>query len=604
MNCSSTYGKYISILGALLLTVPAMAEVVTPGQAQETASQFFGKTGEPQLVRLTAARAQPASSPSANEEEPAYHVFNYPGGGWVIISGDDCLTPVLGYSRTGSFQGGVLNENLQYWLDGIAEVVSEVRASNMKPTPEVVRMWKYAGMATKADTGEEKVLKTAQWAQERPFNDQCPIVNGESSRSVSGCVATAMAILLRYHEYPEHGSGTIGGYTTTTTQTNIGQYSIDEHYYNWSDMPITPYGNGGKWSVSQSEEVAQLVHDLGVAVEMDYSSAGSGAFAELVPYVLATHFGYSKSMQAISRATVSKEEWFSMIRQQIKRGAPVPYSGHDLKSGGHFFICDGYSTNEGNMLHINWGWGGSNDGFYALDLNVPGKFRFSTLQLAIFNAVPDPEGTGVEPEPTVFVQYLQEQTPEYYGMIYSSDDGIRKGAQASFRVGPIQSLSFNGFKTRFKVSLMDIEGNPRADICTTNDITLTPGYYYFSDPMSGTIPVEPDLTDYFQPFYQRTDGSWAAISYDMDYFDDSSIKCGVTFQPFIIIPDNISPGDRLELRLSYASTPARIVSWYLDGKRVSENYITVPLERELLKAEIIFSDNSKGYVTTYIGGNE
>lgn len=591
--------RFSTILFALLLAIPSYADIVSSGQARKAASEFMKKNTEPKELKLTASRVLSPLG-TITTEAPAYHIFNYPDGGWVIIAGDDCLSPVLGYSRTGSFQGGNLPDNIQYWMDGIGEVVDYVRANNMKPTTDVIRLWKFMEYGTKAETGEEKILKTAPWAQERPFNDKCPIVDGESARSVTGCVATAMAILLRYHEYPEHGTGTIGGYTTETSKTNIPQYSIEDHYYNWSEMPLTPYGNGGSWSVNQGNEVAQLLHDLGVAVKMDYSSAGSGANSAMVPYVLSTYFGYSKAMKHISRGTVTKEEWFSMIRQEIKNGNPIPYAGHDTRNGGHHFICDGYNT-DGNMIHINWGWGGSNNGFYTLDLNVPGQFKFSSLQAATFGAIPDPEGKGVEPEPTVFVRYL-DNYPEYYGMVHATPDGIRKGAQIQFILGPIQSYSFNGFQTNIKVSLMDKDGNHKVDVGGPSQMDLQPDMLYFADGLQGTIPVEPDLTDYFEPFYQKVDGSWAPIPYDMDVFGESSVKCGVTFQPFIMIPEDIRPGDQLELKLSYASTPVRNITWYLGDERITESTVTVPTESMALKAVLIYHDNTKGTVMATIGG--
>lgn len=604
MKKNSTVYRYIALLWALALVAPAYADVVSLDRAKETAIEFSGRKADPKIVRLNASRIQSAHQ-TVSPDAPAYHIFNYPDGGWVIIAGDDCLSPILGYSRTGSFVGGAQSDNIQYWLDGITEVVGYVRSEKLKPTPEVIRMWKFQEYGTKAGEPEEKILKTAPWAQERPFNDLCPTMNGESSRAVTGCVATAMAILMRYHSYPEHGTGMIGGYTAETTNTSIAQYSIDDHYYNWSEMPVTPYGNGASWSVEQGQQVATLLHDLGVAIKMDYSSNGSGANSALVPYVLATHFGYSKSMEHISRGTVSKEEWFSMIRQQIRQGNPIPYAGHDSNNGGHHFICDGYSAGaDGNMIHINWGWGGTNNGFYTLDLNVPGQFKFSTLQAATFGAVPDPQGVGTVPEPTVFVRYLQDQASDYYGMIHSTPDGIRKGALIQFVIGPIQSYSFNGFNTKIKVALMDKDGNHKADIGKPFAMELQPDYYHFCDGIQGTMPIEPDLTDYLQPFYQKTDGTWAEIPYDMDVFGESSVRCGITFQPFIMIPDGIQPGDQMELKLSYASTPVRNLTWYLDGEMVRDNTITVPEQGKTLKAVITYQDNSKGTVIATVGPTE
>lgn len=596
--------RYLIILGALLLTLPVLAEVVTPSQAQKTASQFFGKEKEPQIVSLSASRVQSASTQNVTPEEPAYYIFNYPDGGWVIISGDDCLNPILGYSRTGSFQGGTLNDNLQYWMNGITETVDYARSNGLKPSAEVVRRWKFVeSISTKADAGEEKILKTAAWDQYKPFNDKCPVVNGESSRSVSGCVATAMSILMRYHEYPEHGTGTIGGYTTTNTNTFISQYSIEDHYYDWSEMPATSYGYGGSWSVQQSEQVAQLVHDAGVAVEMNYSSSGSSTVTSLIPRALGDHFGYSKSMQCIPRSTMSLDAWFDKIRQSIKEGNPILYAGHD-KDGGHSFICDGYSTTDGNMIHINWGWSGSHNGFFTLDLVVPGFQAYSYSQYAIFGAVPDPEGTSVISEPTVFIRYLDDEDhSDIYGMLHATPDGIRKDAQVKFYIGPLQCYSYDTFNTSIKVSLLDKDGNFRADIGDVYEKETDPSLAYICL-IEGTIPVVPNLTDYFQPFFQHTDGSWEAICFDNDNFDESSVKCGVTFQPFVMIPEGIKPGDQLELKLSYAGTPARSITWYLDGTHITEGSVTVPTESKLLKAEILYIDGSKGSVQTYIGGEE
>ena len=158
-------------------------------------------------------------------------------------------------------------ENLKQWMSGVAATIDAVRrdGEGVKSRPEWAATHRSAPDARKVE------LKTALWDQAPPFNSLCPIVTGENVRSVTGCVATSMAIIMRYNRWPARGNGVIGGYTTTTAQTYIAAYSIDDHEYIWDYMPMNN-SVGADWSAEQKYQVAQLMHDCGVAVKMDDTS--------------------------------------------------------------------------------------------------------------------------------------------------------------------------------------------------------------------------------------------------------------------------------------------------------------------------------------------
>lgn len=227
-----------------------------------------------------------------------------------------------------------------------------------------------------------------RWSQGDPYNMYCPKNNGETC--YTGCVATAMAQVMKYYEYPSQGTGT-GCYSLdgggTYTQAAISGT------YDWSKMK-TKYMSG--YSDSEAKAVATLMRDCGYSVNMQYSTEGSGTSDAYIPSALVYNFSYdSLAVNYIYRDFTTDDEWYSAIYTELSAKRPVIFSGQSEDEGGHCFVLDGVDTD--GKVHVNWGWGGQQDGFYDMDAFKKG-LAYVTLQSIVygFNPQPTPETTTPE----------------------------------------------------------------------------------------------------------------------------------------------------------------------------------------------------------------
>lgn len=210
--------------------------------------------------------------------------------------------------------------------------------------------------ASRADRAPIAPLVKTQWNQGSPYNNYCPIYNG--SRSVTGCVATAMAQVMKYYNYPAKGTGS-HSYTTKTLKISQSM-DFSSTSFRWTSMADS-YGSFS--STSQKNAVATLMHACGVSVDMDYTPNESGAPSMNVASALANYFGYDKGVRYLMRDYYGMAEWEDLVYNQLTEFGPVQYSGSNT-SAGHSFVCDGYSAD--GYFHFNWGWGGMSDGYFLL----------------------------------------------------------------------------------------------------------------------------------------------------------------------------------------------------------------------------------------------
>lgn len=330
----------VSLLIAGSLT--AGAERVSAVRAREIAT----------AVLPAVASGSPLRAPGLDrDDDTPYYVFNAPSsGGYVIVAGDDRLPAVLGYSLDGNLDLDNAPEALTFLLEMSASM-PEPRGGEYAPTG--------AGVPV-----VEPLLGDTNWGQSDPFNALCPMLSS-SQRGYVGCVATAMAQIMRYHGYPAQGTGVYSYvHGNTTLSADFGATT-----YDWDNMPAVVPDN-----VSERQRTAYstLCAHLGIAVEMQYAANGSGAYTMMVAPALRDHFGYSPSMRMHSRSYYNTAEWMAMIKAELDARRPVYYAASSEDGlGGHAFVCDGYDSEE--FVHINWGWyGGSNGYFYINHLN-PGE---------------------------------------------------------------------------------------------------------------------------------------------------------------------------------------------------------------------------------------
>jgi hypothetical protein len=320
-------------------------------------------------VTKRVARQHPAvrsTDALQQQDEPMFYVFAMnENGGFIIVSGDDVAKPVLGYSDDGTYDEN--NPNFAYWMEMLSQEIAVAIENNVQQNEQIKAQWAaFENDKPVRASGDyvEPLVKT-KWNQSAPYNNLCPEISG--TRTVTGCVATAMAQIMKYHEYPTTRTATIPGYTTAAKKINISQVT-GTTTYDWKNMTDTYTSSSTGIS---ADAVAALMYHCGVSVKMDYDTnenGGSGASTSDVIPALKNYFSYDNGIAERLRDRYSYPDWINMLKTELKAKRPVLYSGQRSVSG-HAFVCDGYDTDD--KFHINWGWGGYCDGYFEVSALNP-----------------------------------------------------------------------------------------------------------------------------------------------------------------------------------------------------------------------------------------
>lgn len=360
--------KFLSFIAVLAITIVTQATPRTAEEALRIAQSFI--TEVPSLangksVRLSLATTIHAETKLRNaatgESSPAYYICSIgDNNGFVVVSGDDRFKEVLGYTTSGNADSAEMPDGLKYWLDFLA---SEMQAAQKYYDANgTVRTATVDENSYNTLTSVTPLVKT-KWDQSTPFNDLCPMTT--DGRAVTGCVATGMAQIMKYHEAPTKG---IGSHTNAYFSSCTADFG--NTVYDWANM-CNEYG--AEATDAQKNAVATLMYHCGVATDMKYSAYDSATPSIYAGMALVNYFGYNPNMHYEGRDYMSAEAWKALLLSELQDGRPLVYSGHTSETGGagHFFVCDGYDANTG-MFHFNWGWGGTYDGYYELSALEPG----------------------------------------------------------------------------------------------------------------------------------------------------------------------------------------------------------------------------------------
>jgi uncharacterized repeat protein (TIGR02543 family) len=320
-----------------------------------------------------------------------FFVFEKEEGGFIIVAGDDIAFPILGETSSGTFDEAAMPPAMIWLLGTFEDQITQAVNDGVTQDGETAALWDEMPMGIIGNI--EPLLKTT-WDQDAPYNGQCPM-DGVSRRSLTGCVATAMAQIMKYHRYPEIGSGSSEPYTGTSG-VSVPEVTFDT-YYNY-DLMENDYPSSGSGDTEKDAAVAQLMYHAGVSVKMDYGSSASGASSFDVVSALIENFGYDESIKYIyADAYIPGDHWIELIKGQLENGAPVYYGGSDPTAGGHAFIVHGYNASSG-AFNINWGWGGSQDGLFQLTALTPSRYNFNDTPARrhsmIINIMPDQNGNA------------------------------------------------------------------------------------------------------------------------------------------------------------------------------------------------------------------
>ncbi|MBP5574037.1 MAG: C10 family peptidase [Bacteroidales bacterium] len=359
----------------LLLALTLSVGCLFAGPVDLATAQKVG-VGFAQTALSQSAKADALQLVSATDH---YYVFNVGTNGFVLVSADDRFRPIVGYSDEGCFPTENASPEMMYYLDNLSQGRQMLSRAVASADPQVVGEWEalLRGERLPSRNGNRAkfYLLTTKWNQNAPYNKFCP------GNSYAGCVATAMSQVMNYWKYPTHGWGHHSYY-----HYQWGELAVDfsSSVYDFDKMPN---GIAADSDPEYIDAIAKFMYDCGVAVDMDYSTDGSGAYSQDVPDAVLKYFGYTNRCRIYSRDAFDLAEFHQILKDQFDLGWPCYYSGSDTEGqGGHAFVCDGYDEND--LFHFNWGWSGSGNGFFAIDeLNVSG-YMFNSGQAVITNFVP------------------------------------------------------------------------------------------------------------------------------------------------------------------------------------------------------------------------
>lgn len=362
----------------VMLGIIAWAAPRTAEQARKIAAEQARKLGiaiqAPQLLekaspRRTAARA----TDNSDDQQSYYYVFNNGDDrGFTIVSGDDLMPEIVGYADNGSFSQDNMPDKLRAFLDAYRATLDKVAQGNNDATINVeqLKAMRAAADGQKAE-GVAPLLGGIKWSQGEPYNNECPLYYGQN-RSVTGCSATAQAMIMRYHKWPESLANDIPSYKSGGV-TVEGVTAGEGRHYDWDNMAEC-YGYDGEtgenhaYTETQADAVARLLADVGKSLETQYGPE-SGASDDMPYYSLTKYFDYDPDIiQYINRTSTSLAQWIDILKKELDEARPVFYAGQS-NGGGHAFVCDGYDSD--NYFHINWGWGGYSNGYYDITVLNP-----------------------------------------------------------------------------------------------------------------------------------------------------------------------------------------------------------------------------------------
>ena len=294
------------------------------------------------------------------------YTINFEPKGFILIAADDAAIPVLAYSDESDFPRDLTNPATKEWIDGYSREIFKI-ITNKLSNKETLKKWnELFPRTTDAPTHDVNPLLATTWDQGCYYNALCPSdVSGTCGHVWTGCVATAMSQIMKYHNFPPQG---VGSHSYVDPTYGLQSANFGNTTYNWSSMPNSVTG--------PNTQVATLMYHAGVSVDMQYATSGSGAFSEEVPYSLMNYFNYQPGVAIQYKNNYSNVEDFKdTIRADLDKQLPVYYSGSN-PSEGHAFVCDGYRMSDGTF-HFNWGWSGSCNGWYSIGALNPGGNTFN-----------------------------------------------------------------------------------------------------------------------------------------------------------------------------------------------------------------------------------
>lgn len=538
----------------VLLLVCGLATIqakrISQWQAQQQAYSFWGK----QMPMKAKAKSRVVSTASLSTQgNDSYYVFNNDAGGFVIIAGDDAVAPVLGYTSTGAFDANNLPEGLKDLLKSYEQQIAALGKN-----------YKANATSTRAEFTGEKLLNTAKWNQTAPFNKYTP------NNYVTGCVATAGAIVMKHHGYPAKG---VGSHSYTWNGQNLT--ASFEHDYDWANMPAKYTGDNDE----AFDGVARLMSDLGIAVNMQYANGGSASSLEDLVTALKKYFGYSKYARHLKIEDLGAEAWNGRLRAEIDANRPVLYAASDANVGGHSFVIDGYKD---ESFSVNWGWGGYCNGFYRVGaLNpefdgTPQGDQYNSSQAAVFALQPS---DGKE----VLSNLGFIKVDGWLETLNMDVTDVKAGKDLTLYLLPVQCQGENSYTGKIAIALKNAKGETREVFAETEIKELKSGYYFYELVLNGACSVDAQEGDYLT-VVSKEDGTDAYVEiYGPDMTEVHVPATGFLPRTFEV---KVELGEGAEF--VEASSSYNLKTWFYNGKPLQgcPYYFNVKIDEGIAKSFI------------------
>ncbi|MCX6248081.1 MAG: C10 family peptidase [Bacteroidetes bacterium] len=375
--------KAVFVFLSLLFANGLLAKQVGFEDAKTAALHFYGERAGQQGPGSNMPYSVSGSFVVKDYEIPVYYVFNINNKGYIIVSAEDAVTPVLAYSFEGIYTEENQAPQFTAWMAQYARQIGYARKVAASPFPGTVVSWNHLrdqsfnSPSQRTGTRDVDPMISSDWNQPGPYNEMCPAdPAGPNGHALVGCVPVCMGQIMYYYRWPDHGTGS---YTYLDSTYGTQHASFDSTWYQWNNMKNT---------ISSSDPgIALLLYHLGVSVDLRYGPTSSGMYNHKAAYALRTYFKYSPETRYVYRDSTSLN-WDSLIIAHLDRKMPLYYAGWSVPNiNGHAFVCDGYQG--GDYFHFNFGWSGSFNGYFYLDNLTPGGNNFNLAQELIINIYPD-----------------------------------------------------------------------------------------------------------------------------------------------------------------------------------------------------------------------
>jgi hypothetical protein len=496
------YFKVSLLLSIFIISIKINAKQVDSTLAKTVAVNFLNTIESNPNITSDKAIILRVESFTLEQENisvsyPSCYLINCGIPGFVIVSGDDNITPILGYSDQAILDINNLPPSFIKWMETYEKQISFIVFNKIEGSQDIVDTWnqyKYSNAASiDRRAGAVAPLLKTSWDQSPYYNDQCPYDYTLNKRSITGCVATAMAQVMKFWAYPTSGSG-----THSYNHSNYGTLSANfgSTTYDWGLMPNK--------ATSANSSVAILMSHAGISVDMNYSPTGSSATtlavhstkANSAEYALKTYFDYSTTLSGKEKKNYSEANWIGLLKTDLEAGQPIIYRGSG-NDGGHCFVCDGFNTS--NYFHFNWGWGGSANGYFMVSALNPQSSSFTQSQGAII---------GISP-PTGQINYSLDITKS----VTISSSPITFGSSFSISAN-IKNIGASTFKGTFYAAVYDAKNNFIDFVDSVVESNGLPSGYTYTNNLTfsniGSVKFIPGTYTVYL-FYKPNGGNWKQL---------------------------------------------------------------------------------------------